>query len=84
MGQDGFYGYQEPKPVNPDGPGRARVWLFDCDLTKSPSDDVGIALDELPDHLVNGSRIRTTDKAGPGTKGTRAVEGIGPCAIALR
>lgn len=33
--------------------------------------------DSLPNTLVEGTPVRTTDRAGVGTKGTRAVEGLG-------
>src|SRR5262249_55087027 len=57
--------------------GTGRMAHFDTDLTKSPSDDPNSRITEerLP-FLEEGAPIRKTDKAGPGTKGTRAVEGI--------
>lgn len=57
--------------------GAAHVYI---DFTKSNSDDFGARLwdytDENPlsDFLTNGSSVRTTDRSGPGTKGTRAIE----------
>lgn len=52
-----------------------------ADTTKTRSDDVGAALDRfeatLPELLRDGSPVRTTDRSGPGTRGTRLVEGFG-------
>ena len=52
-----------------------------ADTTKTRSDDIGAALDRfettLPELMRDGSPIRTTDRSGPGTRGTRLVEGFG-------
>lgn len=52
-----------------------------ADTTKTRSDDIGAALERfegnLPDLLRDGSPVRTTDRSGPGTKGTRLVDGFG-------
>lgn len=51
-----------------------------ADTTKSRRDDLGVALDDfhetLPGTLRDGSPVRTTDRAGRGTKGTRLTEGL--------
>lgn len=48
-----------------------------ADTTKSRSDDLGMALENFeenyPETVQNGSPIRTTNRAGEGTKGTRLV-----------
>jgi hypothetical protein len=50
-------------------------------MTKSSRDDLGMGLEDfeeaLPQILSEGSPIRKTDRSGPGTKGTRLVEGFG-------
>lgn len=52
-----------------------------ADTTKTRSDDIGMALERfestLPELLRDGSPVRTTDRSGPGTKGTRLVDGFG-------
>ena len=74
MRGDGVY------PSSPDEHGG--VWIY-VDLTKSRSDDYGISMDvyqsenSIQDLLTEGSPVRKTNRAGAGTKGTRAVEGIG-------
>jgi hypothetical protein len=54
------------------------VW---ADMTKPSRDDLGMGLEDfeeaLPQILSEGSPIRKTDRSGPGTKGTRLVEGFG-------
>jgi hypothetical protein len=78
MGPDGFDGEQQGVPLGQvDEHGRARAWRYHCDMTKSRRDDIDMALDGLCDHVADGSPVRKTDKAGPGTKGTRAVDGTG-------
>lgn len=51
-----------------------------ADMTKSRRDDLGIALEEfeeqLPAMLQEGSPVRKTDRKGPGTAGTRLVDGF--------
>jgi hypothetical protein len=55
-----------------------------ADTTKTRSDDIGAALERfegnLPDLLRDGSPVRSTDRSGPGTKGTRLVDGFGASA----
>jgi hypothetical protein len=57
-----------------------RSFIVSADTTKSRRDDLGIALEEFEDNLDStlrdGSPIRTTDRKGPGTKGTRLVDGL--------
>jgi hypothetical protein len=57
-------------------------FIVGSDLTKSSSDDTGLALERfeatLANHVALGSPMRTTDRAGAGTAGTRALEGFGP------
>lgn len=52
-----------------------------ADSTKTRRDDVNQAFEEFEDDLdaflVEGSPVRTTNRAGAGTKGTRLVEGLG-------
>ena len=52
-----------------------------ADTTKSRRDDLGQALHDfeagLPEIIRDGSPLRTTDRAGAGTKGTRLIEGFG-------
>ncbi len=49
------------------------------DITKSTSDDWGgrNVLELLLDYLQNGTPIRTSNRAGDKTKGTRAINGLG-------
>ncbi len=59
--------------------------VISADTTKTRRDDLGIALEEfedrLPEIIEEGSPIRTTNRAGEGTKGTRLVEGVGPIGV---
>lgn len=56
-------------------------FVLSTDTTKSRSDDLGIALEDFEEDLDGfvhaGSPVRTTDRAGAGTKGTRLVDGLG-------
>jgi hypothetical protein len=62
-----------------------RLFVPYIDSTKSRRDDVCDAMAPLWDHIRTGSPLRKTDRAGIGTKGTRAVEGIDcPFWIAFR
>jgi hypothetical protein len=51
------------------------------DSTKSRSDDLGDRIFEIrhnfSDYMKEGTPIRTTDRAGKGTRGTRLLSGIG-------
>lgn len=60
------------------------LYLFSVDTTKSGRDDVLWAWDDHKHWIVEGTPVRKTDKAGPGTKGTRAVDGVGPVLMAWR
>jgi hypothetical protein len=60
------------------------LFVFSVDTTKSGRDDVPWAWDDHKHWLVEGTPVRKTDKAGPSTKGTRAVEGVGPVLMAWR
>lgn len=64
-----------------------RTFIVAADTTKSARDDLAAALDQfeqaLPGILVDGSPVRTTDRAGVGTRGTRLVPGMGPIQVAI-
>ena len=78
MGYDGFDGEYTGCPVDaPDENGQAMVWYWSCDLTKSARDDVAHELGSLGEFMRTGSPVRKTDRAGHGTRGTRAVIGVG-------
>lgn len=55
-------------------------FVVSADTTKSRRDDLGQALEEfedlLPEIVQDGSPVRTTNRSGPGTEGTRLVEGL--------
>jgi hypothetical protein len=87
VGEDGFDGHQRGIAINPtiasDGHRLSRVWMYWCDLTKSRRDDPAYELGELPRILQEGSPVRSTNRAGPGTAGTRAVDGFGDVNVAI-
>lgn len=56
--------------------GRARLFLLNTDFTKSRHDDWTDNIGDLWEMLREGTPIRKTDRKGPGTRGTRAVEGL--------
>jgi len=62
-------------------------FAISTDTTKSRHDDVGDALanfeDRLPAMLIEGSPVRSTNRAGAGTQGTRLVDGIGDQDLSL-
>jgi len=60
------------------------LYVVDLDTTKSQRDDVPDAWDAHKHWLVEGTPVRTTDRRGPGTKGTRAHAGLGPVLIAWK
>lgn len=60
----------------------SHLFVFSIDTTKSQRDDVPDAWDSCKGILIEGTAIRKTNKAGPGTKGTRAIAGIGPVLMA--
>jgi hypothetical protein len=66
------YGVKSPDAVN----GWGQLFLISSDSTKSAHDDWTMYMDELSPLLYDGSPIRKTNVKGPGTKGTRAVEGL--------
>lgn len=55
-------------------------FVVSSDMTKSSRDDLGVALEEfedkLPAMIQEGSPVRVSDRSGPGTRGTRLVEGF--------
>lgn len=55
-------------------------FIVGTDTTKTRSDDLGMALERfeesLDDMIQNGSPVRTTNRSGPGTAGTRLVGGF--------
>lgn len=75
--------------AKPGKPERDTDWSFLLDLDTSTSTRTHPmrALDDFEANLhawlLHGSPARTTDKAGPGTAGTRAVEGLGDPDLAL-
>lgn len=68
----------EPLKVKHKGNGRTVVY-YCYDSTRSASDypDFVEAFDKAALYVVEGSPIRKTDWAGPGTAGTRLAQGIG-------
>lgn len=64
----------EPVPDTP------YSFTVSADSTKTARDDVGVAFaefeDALPDLIASGSPVRKTDRSGPGTKGTKLIEGF--------
>jgi hypothetical protein len=72
-------GEQLSEPTILSNTGRAGTVLeFDYDTTKTRSDDPDFtaAFDDAATYIELGSPKRTTNNAGPGTKGTRLVEGL--------
>lgn len=59
------------------------VLEFEYDSTKSRRSERhdADAFDAAREYITEGSPIRKTDRRGPGTQGTRLVEGIGPINI---
>jgi hypothetical protein len=61
--------------------GHSAVVFHNADSTKSVRDDLGEAWDDfvcdLPLMVKNGTPVRMTNRKGPGTKGTRLVNGLG-------
>ena len=58
---------------------------YSYDSTKSRRDDPDFqqAFENAARYIQEGTPIRTTNRAGAGTAGTRLVEGIGPCQIVI-
>jgi hypothetical protein len=69
-----------------DAPNGGQIFCFGVDGTKSAHDDIAWYIsDHFETYLQDGTPIRKTDKAGPGTKGTRKWPGLhGPYAVAWR
>lgn len=67
-----------------DGPNSFVVFQ---DATKTFSDDVGVAYEKFEDALEGafseGTPVRKTNRSGPGTAGTRAIEGVGDVRISI-
>jgi len=65
-----------PGPVVED-----RLFLFNADMTKSRRDDIGAELSSgtLECWLAEGTPIRSTNRAGVGTSGTRKYNGLAGC-----
>lgn len=61
-------------PAAPDG--ASRLFCVHAEMSRSGSRWPSANIDDALDLIRNGSDIRKTDRAGPGTKGTRAVEGL--------
>jgi hypothetical protein len=81
----GMVGYAYSAKVRGEGVGIPEIdspfsFVVRADTTKSRRSDLGQALEEfeelLPTIVNEGSRIRTTNQEGPGTEGTRLVEGF--------
>lgn len=51
---------------------------YDSTTSKRSDPDFFEAFDAAMDYIEEGSPVRTTDRRGPGTAGTRLVDGIGP------
>lgn len=63
--------------------GKKTIVRFGYDSTKSRSDDPDfpLAFDLAALYVSDGSPVRTTDRAGRGTAGTRLCEGLGPVSV---
>ena len=72
--------------VDPDENGNARVWVYNFKPSGSGRDNRKLreAMAQIPDTLRNGSPVRTTERRGADAYASRAVEGVGPCAVAFR
>ena len=71
----------EPLSIKRTRDGRT-IARFGYDSTKGRSDDPddNAAFELATRYLIEGSPVRSTDRAGRGTRGTRLCEGIGPVA----
>lgn len=69
----------EPGKTSRKGKSGKTIVRFAYDVTKTQSDDVdaGEAFELAALYVREGSPIRTTDRKGAGTRGTRLCEGIG-------
>lgn len=70
---------QEPAELLP-----GQLFLFAVDTTKSQRDDVPDVWAVAQGILVAGTPVRRTNQAGPGTRGTRKLAGLGPVLLAWR
>lgn len=59
-------------------------WRVSVDFTEAGRQRDGHDLSDLAGFLVEGSPIRTSNRSGPGTAGTRKFDGIGECLVAVR
>jgi hypothetical protein len=66
------YGVKSPDAVD----GWGQLFIISSDSTKSRHDDWTDSIGDLWRMLREGSPVRKTDRSGPGTKDTRAVEGL--------
>lgn len=82
----GYLSRQAMKMPSGEVPGFDWLWngqavVVDLDTTKTYSDDISDGFDifweKLPEMLETGSPIRTTNRAGPNTKGTALIPPIG-------
>lgn len=73
VGGEGMYG--PPRRVAP------TTYEMYLDTTKNSREQAENAWDNARDTIWNGSPVRKTDRAGPGTKGTRLTQGIGQVGI---
>lgn len=64
-----------------------KTFVVSADVTKSRRDDVGDGwfefLGQVPAIIQHGSPVRTTDRAGIGTKGTRLLEPVPDLQVTL-
>lgn len=67
--------YYNTKCVN-EVDGQGTLFLLNTDFTKSRHDDWTEYIAAFWPHMEDGSPIRKTNRSGPETKGTRAVEGL--------
>jgi hypothetical protein len=72
----------EPLRIKRSGDGKTSV-RYGYDSTKSQRDDChdSEAFDLAARYVVEGSPVRSTDRAGTGTKGTRLCEGVGQVGV---
>lgn len=63
-------GFSWPERVSGD------AFIMGTDSTKNRNSAFDEFLDPLNDVIAEGTRLRTTNRSGPGTKGTRKTEGM--------
>lgn len=59
------------------------TWWYDSTKGQRSDRDPESALFAAADMIREGTPVRRSNRAGPGTAGTRLVDGIGPCALAF-